>query len=293
MCVSLMFIVEGTAENGIAVSISKLIGSRLVKIEYKIFSDGESYIRVPEDGEGEAVVVQSTHYPQEKRLMELVFIADALRGIGIERITAVIPYLSYLRQNDRFGRGDALSASSVLKVIKSAGIGRIIVVEPHKLDVLSYFEGDVAVVDVSEMIAAKIKGEFMPEIILSPDEGGIEQARKMSKIFGCKYTYLEKARDRDSGAISIKGIGNYDFSGKKVMIVDDMISSGSTIIEAAKFAFEGGANIVVAYATHLLLADNAYKKIKEAGVSEVYGTNTIPSKDCNVIDISAEIAAKL
>ena len=288
-----MFIVEGTAENGIAGNISKHTGSILINIEHKIFSDGESYIRIPEEGDGEAVIVQSTYYPQEKHLMELVFMANALRGIGTDKITAVIPYLSYLRQNERFRKGDSLSASSVLKIIENAGIGKIVVVEPHKLDTLSYFNGNLAVVDVSEMIAAKLKGEMLPQIVLSPDAGGIERAKKMSEMLGCKYTHLEKTRDRESGAISINGVGDYDFSGKKVMIVDDIISSGSTVIEAAKFALDGGANTVVAYATHLLLADDAYKKIKEAGVSGVFGTNTIPSKDCNVIDISEEIAAKL
>ena len=289
-----MKIIEGTSANGIGTGIGKVLGIQCLKAEHKLFPDGESYIKMPNISVGEdIVIVQSTYPPQDKHMLELFFMVDELKRAGAEHVTAAIPYLAYSRQNKQFMNGEAVSASTFMKLLYELGVRSIVTVEPHKKEVLSYFKGESKIINVEAQICAVIEKETSNPFIISPDKGGIERARQIAETLGCGYDYIDKERNLATGEVSMHGTLHADVEGYDVVIVDDMISTGGTIEQAAKVVILNGARKVTVAAAHLVMAGNAYDKIISAGVSHIYGTNTIPYPNARMIDVSEDIAKVL
>lgn len=292
-----MIILGGPASNGIDEKIAKFLNLRLIKVENKIFPDGESYIRIPENiNDDTAVIVQSTYYPQDKHLMELFLIAEAAKHMGVSRLIAVIPYLAYSRQDRRFKDGEALSLKTVLNLIYHSGIDEIVTVEPHKTDALiSYFKGSVKVVDSTPALARGIKDEVKEPFVLAPDKGALERAEKLAKELNAPFSYIEKERDRITGEVRIKNVPkNLDVKDKDVILIDDIISTGGTLAQAAKLCYNLGARKVIAAASHVLLVNGALEKLKNAGIQTIIGTNTVRTEaNIKVVDVSELIAVKL
>ncbi len=285
-----MIILEGSAGNGIGSELGRLLDVEYHKAESKIFPDGESYIKLPEV-EGDIVIVQSTYAPQDKHLMELMLMADAVKP-NASSITAIVPYIAYARQNMAFRSGEVVSAKASLRFLHKSGIDSLITVEPHKYDIMSYFEGKSEIVEVSGLISDALKKVVNNPIILAPDKGGSSRAEKVAEKFGCDCKYVEKKRDYETGEISVSSSLD-DLSGKDVIIVDDMISTGGTIAAAAKEARKSHAKSVFVAAAHLLMVGEAYSKIKNAGVDRLFGCNTIPYEKADMMDTSELIAGKL
>ncbi|ARM76408.1 ribose-phosphate diphosphokinase [Acidianus manzaensis] len=292
-----MIIIGGSASNGIDERIAKILNLKLVKVEHKIFPDGESYIRIPESINSENVaIVQSTYYPQDKHLMELFLIAEAAKNLGASKIIAVIPYLAYARQDRRFKDGEALSLKTVLNLIYYSGIDEILTVEPHKQDALiSYFKGEVKIVDPTPALANEVKKEVEYPFVLAPDRGALDRAERLSKELNAPFSFIEKERDRTTGEVRIKEIPkDVEIKGKDVVLIDDIISTGGTLAQAAKVAYDLGARKVIAAASHVLLVNNALQKLQSAGIKCIIGTNSIRTEDnIKVADISEVIAVKL
>ena len=292
----IMIIVGGPASNGIDEGLAKLTGARQFKVEHKIFPDGESYIRIPENVRGDdVVVVQSTYYPQDKHLIELLLIVETVNDLQANSVTAVVPYLAYARQDRRFREGEALSVKTILRALSNAGADALIVVEPHHMDALSYFEGEVRVADPMPEIAKLFRGE-KDLFVLAPDKGAYNRAQRLATELGVEFDYIEKARNRISGEISLVSGPSKDLKDKKVLLVDDIASTGSTLAQAAKVAYERGAKEVSAVVVHGVFAsDDAFEKLKSAGIKRVVTTNTIPPKfqGLEVVDVSASIQRKL
>ncbi|MCL4365387.1 MAG: ribose-phosphate diphosphokinase [Candidatus Marsarchaeota archaeon] len=286
-----MIVVGGTASNGMDISLSKLIGADLVKVETSKFPDGEIKVRVPEFDAKNAVIVQSTHFPQEKNMFELLLIAQELVRRGVN-ITAVVPYLAYARQNRSFYPGEAVSVNVVLDMFKVAGITSLITVNPHKSGPLMHFVGKVGIANAIDTIAETVKKSIENPIVMAPDKGGLVIAKNAAKVVGCEYTYVEKERDL-YGAVSIKKTHGGDFRDKNVIIFDDIISTGGTIEQAARYAFDEGASTVSTAAVHLVMAGSAYEKLKNAGVTRIFGSNTVPFEHAEIIDIAPDIAKTL
>jgi ribose-phosphate pyrophosphokinase len=223
-----------------------------------------------------------------------MLIADHVKKQGAKSICAVVPYLAYARQDRSFiEKSNAISISAILGMLNFAGISRLITAAPHSAKVIEAFSGMVSVVDAITPLANLLKGEIANPIILAPDKGALGIAEKFANVIGCGYTYLEKERDRITGEVKILKAPDTDFSGRDVIVADDMISTGGTTAQAARFAYANGANKVIAAAVHLLMAGNAYDKIKGAGVDLICGTNTIPCDNARIADISKEIAAAI
>lgn len=287
-----MIIVAGTAENGLASGIAKKLDAECVRVEKRLFPDGEFAIRFPKKLDGEEIaIVQSTYAPQGEHMLELLLMADELRSMGAKRITAVIPFLAYMRQDKRFRDGETISIATILHLLASAGITRIITVNPHNPETLKSFSGKAVEINAIDSLVKGFSREFDNPFILAPDDGSVEIAKRASKILGCDYSYIDKARDTNTGMVSIKSASKGDLKGKQVIVLDDMISTGGTVVQAAEFAYSKGAKSVAAAAVHLIMANDAYSKLQKAGVSKVYGTNTIPFDKATVVDISKEIAA--
>jgi len=258
--------------------VAALLGLRSVAVEYKNFPDGESYQRLTESVGGEDVALVHTTYPnQDKRLVELLIIIDGLKSLGAAKVRVVVPYMAYARQDTRFREGEVVSINSLFKMIQSAGADEFYTVDLHKEASLSAFGIKARNLYATEVIADYLKRSGLEEpYILSPDKGAIMIARRIGERIGAEYGNFEKTRDRITGAITVKG-EKVDARGRNVAIVDDLISTGGTIANAAKILKEGGAKRVVAICSHPLLVAGAYERMMGAGVDEVLGTDTVES----------------
>ncbi len=286
-----MFVLGGSASNGLDIPISELLGATRAQLVTTSFPDGEIKVRVPEEVGGDIVVVQSTYQPQERHLFELLLISDHLRHRGYE-VTAVVPYLGYARQDKSFIPGEAVSIHTVLNMMRCAGIKKLVTVNPHKEESLRHFQGEVAIVNAVAALANKVKDMVRDPFVLAPDAGGLELARKAAELLGCEYANIDKKRDSE-GKVSIVGTHGSGFGGKDVVIFDDIISTGGTIELAARFAYGMGARSVCAAGVHLVMAGGAKERLKNANITTLFGTNTVPCSDAQIVDISPEIAACL
>jgi ribose-phosphate pyrophosphokinase len=286
-----MIVVGGSASNGLDISLSRALGANLVNVETSKFPDGEIKVRIPEFDDNKVVVVQSTYYPQEKNLFELLLIAEALREKRVN-ITAVVPYLAYARQNRSFAQGEAASVNVVLDLLSAAGVQKLITVNPHKSGPLMRFKGKVCIVNAIGTLAERAMKDFEAPVVLAPDKGGLGIAKKAASTMGCDYTYIEKARDA-YGSVSIKKTHEHDFRDKDVMIFDDIISTGGTIEQAARFAYDNGAKTVSAVGVHLVMAYGAYERLKKVGVLKIFGSNTMPFEHAEIVDIAPDIAKEV
>ena len=287
-----MIVLEGPAGCGIGKELGRLMGAKAFDVDFKSFPDGESRVRVIGVKKGDDVVIaQSLYQPQDKHIMELLFMADGLRRVA-SKITAVIPYLAYARQNKAFVEGDMVSIETVMKMLFDAGISSIITVEPHKYDVMEMFKGEGRIVGMANPMAKHLYGEIRDPVVVAPDAGGLERASKIAEALGCGYVHLSKERDRETGEISMSGeLGN--LSGKDAVVVDDMISTGGTAAAAVDAAISAGARKAVVAAAHLLMVGPAEERIRKAGAVEIYGTNSVPFSNARIVDVSEYIAKEL
>lgn len=290
-----MLVVEGPSGNGIGRSVAPLLGCDFVESRHALFPDGESEVGIVGLVKGnDLLLVQSTYPMQDKRLVELLLLADCAKKHGARSIGAIIPYLAYMRQDRLFeGKGNAVSINAVLEMLSFAGVTSLITVAPHNFESLSAFKGSVTVVDAAVPLAEEVKKDVENPFVLAPDEGAMDLARRFAEVLGCDYAYIEKRRDKQTGEVDILKEPKADLKGKEVIVVDDMISTGGTIAQAAKFAHSGGASSVIAAAAHLLMVSNAYDRIKEAGINAIYGTNTVPYGRAHMVDISDAVAAAI
>jgi ribose-phosphate pyrophosphokinase len=287
-------VIAGTASNGIAKNVARLIKSELIHIQSKILPDGESYIRIPEEVANKIVViVQSLYPPQDKHIMELLLMMDAAKGYGAYKIVLVVPYLAYARQDMRFLPGEPVSIELLLRVLHREGAEMIITVDPHKPDSLVAFAGKYVIIKPTKLFADAIKENPNDIVVLAPDGKAIAAAQELSSILKTQYTFVEKERDRATGEIMLKSVRPFDFKNKKVIIIDDIISTGKTMAQAAKFAKENGAGDVIAAATHLITSGECCELMKASGISRIIGTNTIPNDKAELIDISGMIAESI
>lgn len=287
-----MIIVGGRGSNGIDVKLAKLLKARHIALEIKEFPDGEYKFRMPERIDGEKVIiVQSLYYPQDRHIFELLLIADLMWDMGAKEVGAVVPYLAFARQDKRFAEGESLSIKTVINLFNSVKLNLLVTVQPHKKEPLAQFKGKVVNVEPVDYLAKALKKDAHEPFVLAPDKASRPLAEAVAKSLGCGYDHIDKERDLDTGEVRIKRAPDVDLKGKDVILVDDMITSGGTMVPCAEFALKKGARRVTAAAFHLLMVGDAREKLKKAGISRVIGTNTVPYKDGSVIDITEAIAA--
>ena len=273
-----MKIIPGPASKELGQRIATLLNAEVVPVFFKTQPDGESYIRL--EGtvqDGEVVIVQTTSPPQDTRLIQLALIADAAKRHGAKKVTAVAPYLAYARQDRVFLQGEAVSIEAVAHMLKEAGIDSLITVNVHQTKVLSTFPFPAKTVSAIPLLAEYFKHKLSEKAFaLAPDRGALWLAEEARTVLGGEFGYLEKHRDLYSGQTRTeKTILNV--TGKTVIVFDDIISTGGTIVAAAKILRELGAGKVYASCVHPLLICDAEKLILEAGVEEIVGTDSIPS----------------
>ena len=264
----------------LAKSISKNLNSQLIKAEVKRFSDMEVFVEVQENVRGEDMfVIQSTSYPANDNLMELLVSLDALRRASARRITAVIPYYGYARQDRKSGPRTPISAKLVANLITKAGADRILTMDLHAGQIQGFFDiptdnlfaAPVFVKDIEE------KYEGKPLVIVSPDVGGVVRARAIARRINANLAIIDKRREKAGSSEVMNIIG--DVKNHHCIIVDDIIDSGGTICNAAQALIDVGALSVDSYVTHGVLSGSAVTNISNSPLNSLVTTDSIKATE--------------
>ena len=264
----------------LAESISKTLNTRLVKAEVKRFSDMEVFVEVQENVRGEDMfVVQSTSYPANDNLMELLVALDALRRASARRITAVIPYYGYARQDRKSGPRTPISAKLVANLITKAGADRILTMDLHAGQIQGFFDIPTDNLFAAPVFVKDIEEKYnnKPVVIVSPDVGGVVRARAYARRINANLAIIDKRREKPGSSEVMNIIG--DVSNHHCIIVDDIIDSGGTICNAAQALIDVGAISVDAYVTHGVLSGSAVSNISNSPLSSLVTTNSIKATE--------------
>ncbi|MCI5867337.1 MAG: ribose-phosphate diphosphokinase [Methanosphaera sp.] len=277
-------IIGGSASQSLAAEVAKQLDEKLCTVEIKKFPDGEKYFRIkdeiPEDEK--VVIIQSTGYPQDENMMELFFILDTLSDMNIEDITVVSPYLGYSRQERRFKEVECISAKATAKLIQSMGVKHLISINLHEESICDLYDIPVDNLSAMPSIAEYIRNNHDDKkpVILAPDKGAENFAKEIAEILDTDYDYLEKVRL--SPEVVKTKTKSISVENRSVIIVDDIISTGGTIVNAIDILKKQGAKKVDVVCVHPVLVGDAILKISAAGASSVKATNTLISEVASI-----------
>lgn len=258
--------------------LAQALGAEIVDVDFKAFPDGESKIRILSDVRNASVIlVQSTYPPVDRHLMQAFFLGHRLSEEGAE-VHALTPYLAYARQDREFLKGEVVSLGVVARLLRAVGVKRLVTVDIHGVEGLGYFSFPAYSVSAIPLLAEYLRTTFEPKspVVISPDFGASARAEALAKAMASQFVVLTKTRDRVTGEVQTE-TKSFNASGRDVIIVDDIISTGGTVQKAAVIAKSSGARKVYAACVHPVLVPGALEKIRAAGVEDVVGTNTIPS----------------
>ncbi|ADN50291.1 ribose-phosphate diphosphokinase [Vulcanisaeta distributa] len=258
--------------------VANALGLMHVVLETKQFPDGESYIRYPIDistYDG-LILIQRAYPEQNTRLIQAMLAIHAAHDLGVKRVHVILPYLPYSRQDRRFRDGEPVSLQTMLSLLSSLGASSIITVDVHKPEAFRVANTQCINIEPFKLYADRLRG-IKDAVLLSPDIGSLWRVGKVSEYLGVSFSYLEKFRDRVTGEVTMKP-KELDVAGKEVFIIDDIIATGGTIIEATKILRSLGAIRIHAIATHCLLLNMADSRMFDAGVSSITCSNTIPTR---------------
>jgi ribose-phosphate pyrophosphokinase len=274
-----MKVIPGPASEKLGRKVADLLGLEVTPLVFKIRPDGESYVRIEESVRNEdVVIIQTTSPPQDTRLIQLALIADSARRCGAGKITAVVPYLAYARQDKVFLKGEGISILAVARMLEAAGIKHLITVNVHAEKVLSKFPFPARTVSAVPLLAEYYRRRgFEKAFALAPDDGALWLAEEAKKVLGGECGCLEKHRNRHTGQITTKK-KRLDVKGKTVIIFDDIISTGGTVVAAAEILKRLEAENIFVACVHPLLIGNAQERILKSGVEEIVGTDSVPSR---------------
>ena len=272
----------------LAEGISKSLNTQLVKVDVKRFSDMEVFVEVQENVRGEDMfIIQSTSYPANDNLMELLVSLDALRRASARRITAVIPYYGYARQDRKSGPRTPISAKLVANLITKAGADRILTMDLHAGQIQGFFDIPTDNLFAAPVFVKDIENRYKnkPVVIVSPDVGGVVRARAIAKRINANLAIIDKRREKAGLSEVMNIIG--DVANHHCIIVDDIIDSGGTICNAAQALIDVGALSVDAYVTHGVLSGSAVSNISNSPLTSLVTTDSI--KATEAVRISSNI----
>ena len=275
-----MKIIAGNSNLPLSSDVGKYLQIDLAKATIRRFADEEVYVEIKENIRGEDVfVIESTSYPANDNLMELLVIIDALKRASAKRITAVLPYFGYARQDRKPGPRTPISAKLVANLISTAGADRVLTVDLHAEQIQGFFDIPTDNLFAGPVFSRDIKDQFDLSnlVAVSPDIGGVVRARAIASKFGASIAIVDKRRPKAGESEVMNIIGEVD--GKDCIILDDIIDSAGTICNAADKLIEIGAKSVTAYVTHGVLSGKALSRIKDSKLNEVVITDTINNNE--------------
>lgn len=272
----------------LGVKVAKELGINSINTEFKTFPDGENYLRINLEDESliqgnEVIIIQSTGPSasgnQNARVVELAMMIDSVKRMGASKVTVIVPYLAYARQDKIFRPGECPFAKVLLRMINSLGIDEFYTVDVHEPKILNELNCKTINIDSMKVLADHVKSLGAKDIVVvSPDKGAVERSKTFAKFFGqnVPVEFFEKKRDVKTGEIVMSGeLGLKD---KDVVIADDIISTGGTMANAIKLSKESGAKRIFAVATHALMLQHAKYRILTAGADYIIGTDSIDNE---------------
>ncbi|MBL4763374.1 MAG: ribose-phosphate diphosphokinase [Gammaproteobacteria bacterium] len=269
---------SGNANLELAQNITQRLGLKLGSADVDTFSDGEIAVEITENVRGKDVfLIQPTCAPTNDNLMELLVMIDALRRASAARITAVVPYMGYSRQDRRVrSRRVPITAKVVANMLTGVGVDRVLTVDLHADQIQGFFDIPVDNVYASPILMGDIwKQKYKDKIVVSPDVGGVVRARAIAKLLDdSDLAIIDKRRPKANVAKVMNIIGEVE--GKNCIIVDDMVDTAGTLCKAAEALKKHGAKKVAAYCTHAVLSGSAIENINKSEIDEVVVTDTIP-----------------
>ena len=271
-----MKILTGNSNKDLSQKISKFLKNRLVNSNIRKFADGEIYIEINENIRGNSIfLIQSVSSPANDNLMELLLSIDALKRSSAKNITAVIPYFGYARQDRKVVPRTSISAKLVSNLIAKAGADRVVTVDLHSGQIQGFFDIPVDNLFATPIFARHIKKKLKKNniICVAPDVGGTARARALGKLLNVDLAIVDKRRPAPGKSEVMNVIGNV--KNKTCILVDDIIDSGGTIVNAASELKKRGAKDVHVYVTHGVLSGNAVEKIKKSSIKNLVVTDTI------------------
>jgi ribose-phosphate pyrophosphokinase len=278
-----LVLTSGRAHPRLSQEIADALGMRLAETEVTEFSDGEVFVQVNENVRGADVfVIQPTCHPVNRNIMELLIMIDALKRASAFRITAVIPYYGYGRQDRKVQPRVPISAKLVADLITAAGAHRVLTMDLHAGQIQGFFN-----IPVDHLFAAPVllqyfqgrlsQGAWKDLVVVSPDAGGVERARAFAKRLGTSLAIMDKRRTAPNEAKIMHVIG--EVRGRDVILLDDMIDTAGSITQAVEALRQEGARQIVASCTHAVLSGQALERLERSEIEEVVVTNTIPLRD--------------
>ena len=266
----------GNANRPLAEAIAQSLHTKLAAGIVTKFSDGETWVEIEENVRGTDVfVIQPTCPPTNDHLMELLIIIDALRRASADRITAVMPYYGYARQDRKVSPRTPISSKLVADLITAAGANRILTMDLHAAQIQGFFN-----IPVDHLFAKPVLSEFLIRefgdnvVVIAPDAGGAERARAFAKMLDAPMAMIDKRRPRPNQSEIMNIVGEVE--GKRAVIVDDIVDTGGTLIQAAEALIAKGATEVHACAVHAVLSGNAVSRLQESPVTSLIVTDSIP-----------------
>lgn len=270
-------ILTGNSNTKLTADICSYLGCEQVSLLCERFSDGEIRVEIGDNVRGSDVfVVQSTCTPVHENLMELFLILDALKRSSVGRVTAVVPYYGYARQDRKVTARTPISAKLVADFITVSGTDRLVTIDLHAGQIQGFFN-----IPVDNLYATPVLLRYLTEksgdmVFVSPDAGGVERARAYAKRMGAGLAIVDKRRDKPNQASAMNLVG--DVQNKTAIIVDDMIDTAGTLCASVDLLMQKGAKEVLACATHAVLSGSAIERINNSALSEVIVTDTIPAE---------------
>jgi len=285
-------VIAGSASKDLGKRIARRLKAPYVEAKTRVFPDGESKItfgRIPKNSI--VLVVQSTYPPVDTNLLQALAIISQVRKVS-SKIYAIIPYMGYARQDRQFLSGEVVTMSIIAKMIQAAGAKKVVTVDIHSKTALNHFKIPKENVSAIPELAKYFKKmKLKNALVVSPDMGGSLRAKKFASLLNIDFITLKKSRNRNTGKVQIHS-SKADVRGKDLILVDDIISTGGSIIKAAQFLKRQKCKRLFVACTHGLFVEDAEKKIKKAGVSQIISTNTIP-RSTSKVDVSGVIVESI
>jgi ribose-phosphate pyrophosphokinase len=288
-----MKILSGTAHVRLAERIAAYLGEPLVGVDIRRFPDGEIFVKILENIRGRDVfIVQPTCPPPNENLMELLIMIDAARRASAARITAVIPYFGYARQDRKDQPRVPITAKLVANLIVAAGADRLLTLDLHSQQIQGFFDIPVDHLTAVPVMVKRLRAMGLTDmVVVAPDTGGVKAAYAYSQILGCGLAIAAKQRRNAREVESIDVVG--DVKGRNVILVDDLVTTAGTLCGAAQLLQEHGAGTIRAAVTHCLVTDEGVERLRRSPIEDLIVTDSVPGRDWTGVQVRVESVAEL
>jgi ribose-phosphate pyrophosphokinase len=299
-------VIAGPSSLDLATNISKAMGVSLICPELRVFSDGESKIRIKEELKNKpCVIVQSAYPPQvDRHILQTLMLLKKCVDDSAKNIVIVVPYMAYARQDNAFLEGEVVTTELIANMYEIFGAHNMVTVDIHSLRALSYFEERMHSINVSAvpLLAEYAKSKFglkmNNSVTISPDEGGFNRARSFARHLDNNVICMKKTRNRSTGEVNVdysSSLHKDRVRGQEIVIIDDIVSTGNTIIKTVEILKSDGCKGIIVMCSHALMTEESAKQIKAAGVDKIVTTNSVPKSTVigafvETIDLSPLIA---